>query len=442
MKDIASNSLTPASPSDARWQLAQRVAESAYFRKGTKLRAFLLYVCENAVLGRLDNLTAQMIGTRVFGRSAEYNLSEDNIVRVEARELRKRLEAYFSAEGRHETMVIEIPKGSYVPVFKAREQIAAALVDGSVPAPILHSDKMSLGLRWLVSALALALTVSVGTTLWFAAANRRLSQQYASDEDLSMYGDLLGSLGAIPNREPRLALSNPKVCVFFGLATNTPTLEPPGDVIPAPKELKTTFAFALKNSDRGLPFYFLQLNRNGFTGIGEAVAVFQVGRLMQSLHRPVRLTQTRFLNWDQVQKQDLILLGGPASNDWTYQNDSNSNFAWAGGLIENLKPLPGEEKRYRSETKPGGTAVDYGVVKLLTSPYGYKTLLIGGATSAGTAGVAEFFSTADKMRAVYQRMRAAAPGKAFPSDWEVLIKVAVHDGLPMGTSAVAFRPNR
>jgi len=442
MKDIAPNSLTAASPSDTRWQLAQRVAESTYFRKGTKLRAFLLYVCENAILGRLDNLTAQMIGTRVFGRSAEYNLSEDNIVRVEARELRKRLEAYFSAEGCREATVIEIPKGSYVPVFKPREQMTPALPEASAWASILRFDKAGPAMRWLVPALALALMASLGTTLWFAAANRRLRQQHASAEDLSMYSDLLGSLGTIPNREPQLALSNPKVCVFFGLATNTPALEPAGDVIPAPKELKTTFAFALKNSDRDLPFHFLQLNRNGFTGIGEAVAVFQVGRLMQSLHRPVRLTQARFLNWDQVQKQDLILLGGPASNDWTYQNDSNSNFAWAGGLIENLKPLPGEEKRYRSETKPGGTGVDYGVVKLLTSPYGFKTLLIGGATSAGTAGVAEFFSTADKMRGVYRRMSAAAPGKVFPSDWEVLIKVAVHDGLPMGTSVVAFRPNR
>jgi hypothetical protein len=442
MKDITPNSLSPSSPPDARWQLAQRVAETRYFRKGSKLRAFLLYVCENAVLGRLDNLTAQMIGTRVFGRSADYDLSEDNIVRVEARELRKRLESYFSAEGRHETMVIEIPKGSYVPVFKAREQAPPELSEGSAPAAILQSDKVSPRMRWLVPALALALTISTGMTLWFAVANRRLRQQYALAEEFSMYSDLLGSLGAIPNREPKLALSNPRVCNFFGSATNAPALESPGDVIPAPKELKTTFAFALGNRDRDLPFHFLRLNRDGFTGIGEAVAVFHLGRLMQSLHRPVHLTQGRLLNWDHVQKQDLILLGGPASNDWTYQNDSKSNFVFQGGLIENLKPEPGEEKRYRSETRPGATTMDYGVVKLLTSPYGFKTLLIAGTTSAGTAGVAEFFSTADRMRSVYQRMRAAAPGKTFPSDWEVLVKVAVHDGLPIGTSAVAFRPNR
>jgi hypothetical protein len=442
MKDIAPISLTSSSPSDARWQLAQRVAESPYFRKGSKLRAFLLYSRENAVLGRLDNLTAQMIGTRVFGRSAEYNLSEDNIVRVEARELRKRLETYFSAEGRHELMVIEIPKGSYVPVFKAREQITAVPSEGRAQASILQAAMASPGMRWLVSGLALALTISMGTTVWFAMANRRLGQQGASAEDLSMYSDLLGSLGAVPNHEPRLALSNPKAWVFFGSATNAPVLDPPGDVIPIPNELKSTFAFALKNSDRGLPFHFLHLNRNGLTGMGEAVAVFHIGRLMQSLHRPVHLTQGRLLSWDQVQKQDLILLGGPASNDWTYQNDSNSNFTLLGEQVENLKPLPGEEKRYRSETKPGGTSVDYGVVKLLTSPFGYKTLLMGGATSAGTAGVAEFFSTADKIRSVYRRMRAVAPGKTFPSDWEVVIKVAVHDGLPMGTSVVAFRPNR
>ena len=91
--------LTVTSQPDSRWELVLRVADSIYFRKGPKLRAFLLYVCENTILGRVENVREQLIGSKVFGRSTDYSLSDDNIVRVEARELRKRLGAYFASEG-------------------------------------------------------------------------------------------------------------------------------------------------------------------------------------------------------------------------------------------------------------------------------------------------------------------------------------------------------
>jgi len=124
MRQLAHTPLTAYSLADPRWELAQRVADASNFRNCPKLRAFLLYICENALLGRLENVREQPIGTRVFGRTADYNLNEDNIVRVEARELRKRLESYFSGDGRLEPLLIEVPKGGYVPVFKLRETAA------------------------------------------------------------------------------------------------------------------------------------------------------------------------------------------------------------------------------------------------------------------------------------------------------------------------------
>src|SRR5580704_3496306 len=92
MKELGTTRLTADFLTDPRWELAQRVANATNFRNCPKLRAFFLYICENALLGRLENVREQPIGTRVFGRAPDYNLNEDNIVRVEARELRKRLE--------------------------------------------------------------------------------------------------------------------------------------------------------------------------------------------------------------------------------------------------------------------------------------------------------------------------------------------------------------
>lgn len=451
MSKITPTALTSHSPSDPRWELTQRVADSAYFRKGPKLRAFLLYACENAVLERLENLTAQLIGSRVFGRSPEYNLSEDNIVRVEAREVRRRLEAYFASEGRDEPIIIEIPKGGYVPIFKPREQAAPEVVEMKASGPVeaVPSPEHRAN-RWLVPVLATGFLVSTAAALWLMAENWQSQQPpnvpgaglTASARDYAVYDAFLGTLGTVPDRVPLLVLSNPKTILYYGSESNAPLVQDPATTIAAPAELKTSFDFALNSRDRGLPFRFLRYRKQGVTGMGEAVAAFHLGRLMQFLHRPVHLTESRFLNWDHVQKQDVILLGGPASNDWTYQNDAKSNFVFTLPNVENLKPLPGEQKTYVTQMGAAASSltIDYGLLKMLTTPYGFRTFLLAGVTSAGTAGVAEFFASPRKMKDVYERIRASAPGQPFPSDWEAVIRISVRDGLPIETAAVALRP--
>jgi len=450
MKQVASTPLTASSLTDPRWELAQRVADSSNFRNCPKLRAFFLYICENALLGRLENVREQPIGTRVFGRAADYNLNEDNIVRVEARELRKRLESYFSGEGRSEPLVIEVPKGGYVPVFKPREQPPVDVVEPTAVAPTQPKPRALS--RWrpaLVASLAL-LTAAVA---WLGVENWRLRQRVeaqpgfrlaASADDNSFYGELLGKLGASPNRETLLVLSNPKVVLYYGAGSNEPDPALPGHTIPAPRQLQNTFDDALNNMDRNQPFHFLRTTREDYTGMGEAVTAFYIGRLMQSLQRPVRLTQGRFLSWDHVQKGDLILLGGPQINDWTYQNIAKSNFNFGASGIENVNPLPNEQKAYVPHTepsaRPGAAVTDYGVIRMATSPYGFSMLLMAGCSSAGTAGVGEFFANPEKMKAVYNRIRSAASGKPFPANWEVLVQMNVRDALPVETSAIALRP--
>ena len=203
--------------------------------------------------------------------------------------------------------------------------------------------------------------------------------------------------------------------------------------VPIPKELRNSLAPVIRGHDRDLPFQFFHLTRQGYTGIGEAVAAFHVGRLMDLLGRRVHLTQGRFLNWDHVDKQDLILLGGPHSNDWTYEKDAKSNFGIVGNFVVNAKPLPGEQARYAQDSN-----VDYALIQKLTTPYNFETLLLAGLSSAGTAAAGEFIANPNKMNSVYQTLRAG--GENIPPDWEVLIRVAVRDGLPLETSVIAVRP--
>ncbi len=442
---------------DPRWSLTQRVVNSRGFHHCPKLRAFLLYVCENTLLGHPDDVCEQMIGSKVYGRSPNYNTSEDTIVRTEAWKLRKRLEAYFADEGRDELMVIEMPKGGYVPRFIPHKQPSPEVIEITTPethevvAPARIEVRRS---SWAAPALAAGLLVAVAASVWLGTENWRLRRQSqsaagsrseASGQDLPFYRELLGAMAASSDRETLLVLSNPKVVLYFGSGSTDPGPESVGNqTIQAPRELRNRFGDALNNTDQHCRFQFLRYTREDYTGMGEAVAAIQVDRLMRSLHRPLRVSQGRFLNWEHVPKQDLILLGAPQINDWTYHNVFASNFNPEFRRIENVKPLPGEQKQYRIHLEPtsnsGKDLTDYGVIKMLTSPYGFRMLLVFGMNSAGTAGAGEFFANPEKMKPVYDRIRAAIAGRSFPQSWEVLLKIDVRDCVPVNTSAIAVRP--
>lgn len=101
----------------ARRQL-QQVLESELFMRADQLSRFLQFVVERHLAGRDDELKESVIGVEVFGRKPDYNPKYDPIVRTEARRLRARLSDYYKEEGKNDPMVIELPKGGYVPAFR------------------------------------------------------------------------------------------------------------------------------------------------------------------------------------------------------------------------------------------------------------------------------------------------------------------------------------
>src|SRR5882762_685854 len=110
-----------SSPSfEVRWEAVERVAGSTSFQRSPRLRELLLYICERSLQNRHEELREHQIGCGVFGRKSDYNPGEDNIVRVEIRQLRKRLQEYFANEGKDDPYEILIPKGAYVPVIELR----------------------------------------------------------------------------------------------------------------------------------------------------------------------------------------------------------------------------------------------------------------------------------------------------------------------------------
>src|SRR5258708_233662 len=86
-----------------------------------------------------------LLGAQLLGRGDSFDPRLDPIVRVQAGKLRSRLQRYYDGEGRADTLVIDFPKGGYVPVFRPR-------TDAAPPV-----DNLPRARRWRLGWLGLAM---------------------------------------------------------------------------------------------------------------------------------------------------------------------------------------------------------------------------------------------------------------------------------------------
>jgi TolB-like protein len=93
----------------------ERVLQSDLFTRSEQLSRFLQFIIERHLEGCQEVLKESVIGVEVFGRKPDYNPKYDPIVRTEARRLRARLNEYYANGGKSDPLLIELPKGGYVP---------------------------------------------------------------------------------------------------------------------------------------------------------------------------------------------------------------------------------------------------------------------------------------------------------------------------------------
>ena len=107
--------------------------------KGTPQQVALLrYVVAQTLAGNSDRIKGYTVATEVFGRRVDFDQNIDPIVSIQAARLRRALERYYQAGGRHDTLRIDIPKGTYVPMF---EKLPHAPVPGTVIARAIDTMK-------------------------------------------------------------------------------------------------------------------------------------------------------------------------------------------------------------------------------------------------------------------------------------------------------------
>src|SRR5262245_17168036 len=159
--------LTEQAESQAALRQLERILTSPGFARNARLSKFLRFVVESHLEGKDGELKESLVAIEVFGRSPSYDPKQDPIVRTEAIRLRARLSEYYLNGGKDDPLVIELPKGGYVPVIRPSERTPEI----ASPPIAAHSEpplrRWRLGTRvWIAAALAIVVVVAAAIGWW------------------------------------------------------------------------------------------------------------------------------------------------------------------------------------------------------------------------------------------------------------------------------------
>jgi adenylate cyclase len=150
----------------ARRQL-ERVLVSPGFMRNERLSQFLRFVVEQHLEGRDQELKESVIAVEVFGRAPGFDSKKDPVVRTEAARLRARLHEYYLAEGKDDALIIELPKGGYVPAFRqvqAEPVIPAAMPAAAAPRRWTRT--------WILTGVSGVAIAAATLALWWSLHKR------------------------------------------------------------------------------------------------------------------------------------------------------------------------------------------------------------------------------------------------------------------------------
>lgn len=108
-------------PEAVRAQL-EKILASRGFASSDRLSRFLRFTVNASLDGNGSHVKEYVLGIEVFDRKPDYDPRIEPIVRVEARRLRAKLAKYYETEGSNDSILIEYPTGSYMPLFGLRAE--------------------------------------------------------------------------------------------------------------------------------------------------------------------------------------------------------------------------------------------------------------------------------------------------------------------------------
>lgn len=403
-------------------ELVARVVESPAFQKSPRLRAFLLYVAECTLDNRLEDAREQQIAQYVFHRKPGYNPGQDNIVRVEARSLRKRLELHFETDGKDEPTVIRMPKGSYTISFEPREKEPEPLPD-EAPAPVSGSPSPWRSRALLVTVAVLACLLVLQ---WYL--HRRGRGQAPAPRTLP-FSALMDD-----TKDTYIVTSDTALIIVQELTGRQLSLD---------EYINRRYPEELVPPDPARLELLRRMQTRQYTNAAEVRVATRMMSLKGESPRPVLLRYSRDMQLSDFKDHNVILLGSPIANPWVNLLGKSLSFEFGidekwRGLIRNTKPRAGERTVYTMTTRSGETGEAYAVVAFLPNVTGPgSVLLVAGTTGEGTQAAGEFISDENRASKALRAMGIDPFGP--PRYFEILLKVQAVAGSPSQSSVLAER---
>lgn len=461
-------------PSDERSRQVQRILQSQPFRNAATLQQLLQFLTARALGdGGSEPLKEYIIGVEAFGRPQDFDPKTDTIVRVQIHRLRQKLKEYYDSDGRNDPILVDIPKGHYLPRFEAisasRSEIEADFgsrreTPARSHAVFQRTDEGEAGLlvngknagrrpsflRFLLVVGALIGVFAAGILIGMKRKTVAVEGPSVHDSAIgadpvkafwaSFIGDDPTPVIAYPDAVFLLDNSNDLFRFRQGASDDRGALVDP--------HLARQFASNPKLvTDAGALFY-----ENGYTGTGELQAVGMFSSLFGQMGiRPI-IKPSRDITPVDLRQHNVILLGSTFQNvavaqfmaggDFSFRNPDLRLEQWRAEIV-NTHPRAQEEATYHTERDAATHALkaDYGIVTIQAGTVsGRHIAILGGLDTTGTEGAAMFFTS----RAGVEEVQKALALSSSPShsaempQFQALVHVRLEKGYEvLGASLVA-----
>jgi hypothetical protein len=390
--------------------------------------------------GRFDALREQRIGMDVFARGPDFRPSEDNIVRVEARQLRKRLEEYFATEGKAEAIIITIPKGAYVAAFEPRATPARAIDPSDAALPPVGESK-PLGaeqphkakLPWTIfffSTTVLFLALAAWSLLWNRESAHPTSTPKSPAQAKPLWNELFDK-----DHQTYVICADSALVLWQELTKRPVTLTDyvnrnySSNLEKLPSEVKTLL--------RILP----QRQYTNVSDVRLVQAIFQLNYEYRALSV---VRSARNVELIDFKNGNFVILGSKRSTPWVelFEPSLNFHFVYDDKLqrpgFSNANPQPGEKSVYWIEGSSTQLDETYGVIAFLPnlSHHG-NVLLIQGATGEGTEAAGEYITSPESLNHLLTTIHAIDHDHV--RYFEALLKSRTIAGTPNNAEIISYR---
>ena len=379
---------------------AQRILDSEGLRRSGRLRELLLYLLKRASESPDHPVREQDIGNEVYGRRPDYDTSHDTIVRVQVTQLRKKLERYYETEGARDELILTIPRGRYLPVWRPR------LADTVAP-PVIPTPEPSVPNRFaqrarilLAICAALLPVIAILVIEWPRPEPWRNNSLRQSPAVAGLWSQVLA-----PGQTTHIVLSDPGI-VMLSLATRRRIHFP---------ELGDRLFLNRLESLEAAPEYKSLLHgvtSAQLTTLSDLELVRRITALGMSDPGMLNIVTARDFRIRDLNSSNSILIGYGLSNPWVEVFQQTANFvldldAEANTLsIANLHPRKDEPSRFLlGDAKKVNPAQGFATVALFPNPAeSGKVLIVSGADVPGTEAAIRFLMTESLWAPFYRKI--------------------------------------